>query len=431
MATTTVTKSGQVRSHTDHSHGHGHSHGHSHGLGLSHHHHHHDTTYLTSTNKKDPGVRITRLGLYVNMGMAVGKGIGGYVFNSQALTADAIHSLSDLISDVMTLATISYSLRPPTTRFPVGYGKIESLGALAVSGILLSGGIMIGLQAVVALTQQFFPDIAAFLSNIGILGHIHDHGHSHGHGGHDLGPNINAAWLAGGSILIKEWLYRATMKVADEKRSSVLASNAYHHRVDSLTAFVALLTISASHFMNNAQWLDPVGGLVISGMIVQAGWQNTRAALLELADVAIDEDIREAAESAATGAMEGTDATLSAVQGVKGGQNFLLEIAVAIPETSTLKDQKVLEDKIRDAVAKKVKAAKRVAVRFIATQDADKGFTNEFLSFNPDLTEHQHSDEHDAKHDEHHDHDVNGTHDIDQKKHDSPLLNDGIRKRKS
>lgn len=52
--------------------------------GHEHHHHHHDNTYLTSSNKSDPGVRITRLGLYVNLGMAIAKGAGGYVFNSQA-----------------------------------------------------------------------------------------------------------------------------------------------------------------------------------------------------------------------------------------------------------------------------------------------------------------------------------------------------------
>lgn len=55
--------------------------GHSHG----HHHHHHDNTYLTSKNKADAGVRITRLGLYTNAGMAISKGIGGWYFNSQAL----------------------------------------------------------------------------------------------------------------------------------------------------------------------------------------------------------------------------------------------------------------------------------------------------------------------------------------------------------
>ena len=59
------------------------SHGHSHGHHGHHHHHHHDNTFLLSKNKKDAGVRITRIGLYVNLGMAVGKGVGGYVFNSQ------------------------------------------------------------------------------------------------------------------------------------------------------------------------------------------------------------------------------------------------------------------------------------------------------------------------------------------------------------
>jgi hypothetical protein len=63
----------QMRSHAGHSHGHGHGHGHS-----------HDTTYLTSSNKSDPGVRITRIGLFVNLGMAVTKGAGGVVFHSQA-----------------------------------------------------------------------------------------------------------------------------------------------------------------------------------------------------------------------------------------------------------------------------------------------------------------------------------------------------------
>ena len=62
------------------------------------------------------------------------------------LLADALHALTDLVSDIMTLTTISYSLRRATDRFPLGYGKVESLGALGVSGILLSGGLMIGLQ---------------------------------------------------------------------------------------------------------------------------------------------------------------------------------------------------------------------------------------------------------------------------------------------
>ena len=142
-----------------------------------------------------------------------------------SLTADAVHALTDLVSDIMTLATISWSIRPASSKYPMGYGKIESLGALAVSFILLGGGIGIGLQAVLALSQQFFPHIHEALSHLGFLAHSHSHGHEGGHGAAELGPNINAAWLAAGSIVIKEWLYRATMKVAKEKRSSVLSSN--------------------------------------------------------------------------------------------------------------------------------------------------------------------------------------------------------------
>ncbi|KAK3111101.1 mitochondrial metal transporter [Teratosphaeriaceae sp. CCFEE 6253] len=370
------------------------------------HHHHHDNTYLTSSNKSDPGVRITRIGLYVNLGMAIAKGAGGYIFNSQALIADGVHALTDLVSDITTLATISYSLKPATSRFPLGYGKVESLGALGVSGLLLSGGIMIGLQAFLALAQQFFPDFAHLLSYLGIFEHLHDHGHHHGGGGEGgfVGPNINAAWLAGGSIIIKEWLYRATIKIAREKRSSVLASNAYHHRVDSLTAFVALVTIIASNFVTNAQWLDPVGGLAISGMIVQAGWFNTKSALLELADVAMDEDIRVSVQSTATAALEeqfGGDAELRGVQGVKSGQNFLVELEVAVPEAMSIGRAQEIEGLVRERIAAKVRGVKRVVIRFKDSSKQEEPFVDEFIAGKADGGEgEQHAHEHGHDHGE-------------------------------
>jgi hypothetical protein len=192
----------QTRLHGGHSHSHSHS-------------HHHDNTYLTSANKKDAGVRITRIGLYVNLLMAIGKGIGGYYFNSQALVADAFHALTDLVSDFMTLGTVSWSLKPPSSRFPSGYGKIESLGSLGVSSLLLVGGILMGLNACEVLYHQFFVDAVA------AGGHSHGgiFGHSHSHNPTDLGPNINAAGLAAGSIVIKEYLYRASKVVVNFTKS--------------------------------------------------------------------------------------------------------------------------------------------------------------------------------------------------------------------
>lgn len=183
----------QTRGHGGHGHGHGH-------------HHHHDNVYLTSTNKHDAGVRITRIGLVANLGMAIGKFIGGYVFNSQALIADAYHALADLVSDFLTLGTVALSLKPPSERFPNGYGKVESIGALGVSGLLLCGGVFMGLNASQVLLAQFYPDLAEMLAHSGLLGH----GHSHSHGIDVHGPSIHAAWLAAGSIVIKEWLYHAS-----------------------------------------------------------------------------------------------------------------------------------------------------------------------------------------------------------------------------
>jgi len=382
-----------------------HSHGH------AGHHHHHDNTFLLSKNKDDAGVRITRIGLYVNLGMAVGKGVGGYVFNSQALTADAIHSLTDLVSDVMTLATVGWSLKPPSQRFPSGYGKVESLGSLGVSGILLAGGFLMGWSALITIMQQFFPDFAETLSNLGLLAHSHHH-----HGADDLGPNINAAWLAAGSIVIKEWLYRATLKVANERKSTVLASNAYHHRVDSLTAFVALLLIAGSNVLNNAAWLDPVGGLVISLMVVQAGWGNTKSALYELADVGVEDEMKENVTKAAAKALESINTQaekveVRAVQGVKAGQNYLMDVEVGVPGTWTVEQTRPVEDLIRERVGAKVRGVRKVRVRFVTNSTGEPDFLDEFIAGDVSGTatpeaEHDHSHDHDHDHAHEHEHDT-------------------------
>lgn len=273
---------------------------------------------------------------------------------------------------------------------------------------------MIGWQAVAALCTQFFPELAHMLADVGVFGHGHGHSHSHT----DLGPNINAAWLAGGSIVIKEWLYRSTMKIAKEKRSSVLASNAYHHRVDSLTAFVALATITASHFLSHAQWLDPVGGLIICGMIVQAGYGNTKSALLELADVGVDEEIRSATLSAAEQALEECQQELQdgfkfrapLVQGTKSGQNFLVEVAIHVPSTYTMEQMSHVEERVRERVAGEVKGVKRVAVRFSTVEAGDDAFAKEFVTSKADEIEKDHDHQH--EHDEHsHSHDNDHGHD--------------------
>ncbi|KAH6627702.1 cation efflux family-domain-containing protein [Chaetomium tenue] len=352
----------QTRGHAGHSHGHGHGH----------HHHHHDNVYLTSTNKNDAGVRITRIGLYSNLGMAIAKGAGGYAFNSQSMIADAWHSLTDLASDMLTLATVSWSLRPPTEAFPQGFGKVESLGSLGVSSMLLFGGLFMCMGSCETLYAHFFLDAEAARA---MLEHGHGHGHSHGHGhghGHGGAPSLHAAWLAAGTVAIKEWLYHATMKVARDRKSSVLASNAVHHRVDSLTGIVALCAILGANLLKDATWLDPVGGLLISLLVIRAGLGNTLSALYELADRSIDADVRDSVSKHVGKALAeevadnlGGEVDLRDVTGVKSGQNYLVDLELGVPAEWTVEQVRVVEEVVRARVGAKVRGVRRVRVRFV------------------------------------------------------------------
>ncbi|KAI5961218.1 MMT2 [Candida pseudojiufengensis] len=295
-----------------HSHSHSeeaHTHSHSGGSMLHHHHSMHEPNEFlaasASSIKSNPAVRITWIGLLVNIGLAISKGIGGVVFHSQALIADAIHSVSDMLADFLTLATVNVAAKVGTpTKFPFGYGKIETIGSFAVSAILLFAGISVGWSSLLQVFEFFLPtqlyEIAASIQ----IGHNHTHtdlgnggvgesqssSHSHVHTptGTELSthreiPNINAAWLAAGSILVKEILYRKTMKIAHETNSKVLVANAWHHRVDSLTAVVALLTVAGGVLFNVA-WLDSIGGIGVSILIIKAGWDSIKEAWYELID---------------------------------------------------------------------------------------------------------------------------------------------------
>lgn len=367
--------------------------------GHSHHHHHHDNTYLTSTNKNDAGVRITRIGLYSNLGMAVAKGVGGYMFNSQAMLADAWHSVTDLASDILTLATVSWSLKPPTELFPTGFGKVESLGSLGVSGMLLFGGMFMCLNSSEILYAHFFLDAHAAAEAA-----AHAHGHSHSHG--PSLPSLHAAWLAAGTIVVKEYLYQATMKVARERKSSVLASNAIHHRVDSLTGIVTLFAILGANFLHEAAWLDPVGGFLISLLVIKAGWGNTISALYELADRGIDAEVKESVTKAVQKSLlnltEGSEVELREVEGVKSGQNFLIELQLAVPKAWTVEDVREVEDSVRQMVGSKVRGVRRVKVRFVPKDEAKPSLFDEFISGDvsprespePELNDHDHDHDH-------------------------------------
>ncbi|XBW34780.1 hypothetical protein QEN19_000346 [Hanseniaspora menglaensis] len=263
-------------------------HGHSHSLNPLAHTHTHANNFSqesfykdmlsVKTIKNSPAVKITVIGLMSNIGLATAKFAGGIMYNSYALIADAMHTLTDLISDFLTLFSCKLTMKHNsehglTSSLFMGPGKIDTMSSLAVYSINLIAGLSIGLDASMMIFGPIFPEALKTIL------HMHSH----------LGlVGVEAGVIALVSIFIKEWLFWKTSKVAAEVKSNVLLANAYHHRVDSLSAMVAMISIFSSFFLNFA-YLDAIGGLIISAILVRSGVSGAWKACGELLDKKIPE----------------------------------------------------------------------------------------------------------------------------------------------
>jgi divalent metal cation (Fe/Co/Zn/Cd) transporter len=172
------------------------------------------------------------------------------------------------------------------------------------------------------------------------------------------------------------------LKVAKERKSSVLESNAVHHRVDSLTGIAALVSIMVSNIFPTFAGMDAVGGLLISWLVIRAGWGNTYTSLIELADASVDSEIKDKVHRAATKALEALrqpEVEVRRVLGIKAGQSYLLELELAVPRNWTVTQTRDVEEAIRTRIGEKVRGARRVRIRFVPT-GVDDDFEEEFIS---------------------------------------------------
>lgn len=355
-----------------HKHEHDHKpsdHSHQHSL-FSHSHTHsaQDNVLLQETGGlKNPAIRITWVGLLVNLGMAVGKGVGGVVFHSQALLADSIHAISDLVSDFLTLATVSLGTKPPTKSFPNGYGRVETLGSLGVSTLLILAGLSMGWNGLFTMIHHIFGDLP-YLDTVASLG---GHGHSHSHDHNDI-ADLNAAWIALGSIVVKEWLYFATMKVADRTGSVVLVANAWHHRIDSLVSMVAVATICSGYFWG-ISWLDPLGGLIVSSVIARAGYTTAKDAALELAGnhSKLNDQVQPMKEKVADllSSRGQGHFTVSSLELTPSGPNYTALIFLAPTHPSSIEQFQLNSSMLKRTLQQNDKSLKRVTIELSDSND--------------------------------------------------------------
>lgn len=156
-------------------------------------------------------------------------------------------------------------------------------------------------------------------------------------------------------------------------------------------------------------------------MVIRAGWGNTRSALLELADVTVDDEVKTSVRRAATKALKGDAAKgitavpfgdqveIRDVQGTKSGQNYLLDIELAVPQGFTLHQMEDIENAVRERTGAKVRGVRRVRVKFVPTEHTQSTLADDFIPADVSpRSSPEPEDEHDHDHNNHDHHHTNG-----------------------
>ena len=215
--------------------------------------------------REDQIRRITLVGSAGNVLLVIVKFIAGVVGHSSAMIADAVHSLSDLLTDFIVLLFVGISARPQDSSHDYGHGKFETLASLMVSIALIGAAIGI----IVSGASKF----AAWL------------------GGADLqSPGKLALWVAVISILVKELMYQYTARKGRDLESQALVANAWHHRSDALSSIGAAIGIAGAVLLGG-RWtvLDPLASIVVGAMLIAVALKIMRPSLGELTDESLSE----------------------------------------------------------------------------------------------------------------------------------------------
>lgn len=216
---------------------------------------------------------VTLMGSVVNVVLLVFKFMAGILGGSAAMIADAVHSLSDFLTDIVVVLFVKISSKPEDKDHDYGHGKYETLATSFIGVALLCVGLYI-------LYSGSYRTWAAF------------------NGAPIEQPGIVALLAALFSIMLKEWTYRFTVKVGKEVQSQAVIANAWHHRSDSLSSIGTAIGIGGAIFLGK-EWavLDPIAAVVVSIFIIRTAAMLVSGALDELLEKSLpDAEERQIAE---------------------------------------------------------------------------------------------------------------------------------------
>jgi len=212
-------------------------------------------------------VRITLWGSAVNVVLTVLKFVAGILGCSAAMIADAVHSLSDLLTDFVVLLFVKISNRPADSEHPYGHGKYETLATSIVAiALFAAGGVLLaeGIEKMIASLRG---------ETLNVPGQI-------------------ALWAALISIVAKELIYQLTMRVARRVDSTALEANAWHHRTDALSSVATAIGIGGALLLGG-KWaiLDPLAAALVSIFILIAAVRLLHGAIQELLEKRLPEEV--------------------------------------------------------------------------------------------------------------------------------------------
>jgi len=182
--------------------------------------------------------------------------------------------------------------------------------------------------------------------------------------------DVNAAWFAAGSVIVKEWLYWVTKKVADEEHSPVLLANAIHHRSDAYSSLVAFCAILGTWYFP-AVPLDPIGGMLVSLVILKQGLDLLRGAWGDLTDAGVSRRKLNSLQRTLTPLLRiGVDDTTRMLIGVdnlrarRAGSMLFVDLIAKVDASLSVAQTAELEDKIVKTMQEARKEVAEVQVRF-------------------------------------------------------------------
>lgn len=214
--------------------------------------------------------RVTLLGSVVNLLLLVFKFVAGVLGHSAAMIADAVHSLSDFVTDLIVIVFVKISSKPEDADHAYGHGKYETLASCIIGLALIVVGVMMGYNATVKIV-----DVVR-------------------NGTELASPGIIALAAAVLSIVLKEWMFRITRNVAREVDSPAVEANAWHHRSDALSSVGTAIGIGGAVLLGS-KWavLDPIAALVVSVFIVVQAAKILSDAIGQLMEKSLPRDVEQ------------------------------------------------------------------------------------------------------------------------------------------